>query len=270
MWSWFFSIALLVVFMLTNQVRQGVALAFFVLSLPYFEQKRYAKMSLFLLLAILFHYSAIICVVFYFMAFFARKYELPKYIWTILLLSTLVLYYLGAFYHITLKLLSLVPKYGDYASSTMFNNMQARNTGLGLLLMTALGLLIIFLKDRLGPKYRLYYNMAIIYFILFLMFSDLRVVLRVTNYLYVFVIITFALIMENMKVLSMYKVMLVMACFIWWGRYMYLLDRPYKTVFSQEFHEGQFYDREWGSGKADRDLKESYIYDYEEDSRSCY
>lgn len=261
-WGWFFSITLLVVFMMNNQIRQAVSIALTVLALPYLEKKQPLRYGLFIALAFTIHYSALICIPYYFVAPFFKSSRIGKDVWFILLGLATGLYFMGFYYDYTVELFRLIPRYDHYLKNDLYTEKEQIKTSFGILLILALGVFIILNKDKVDEKYKMHINMAILYFFLFIVFSDLRIVQRLANFLLIFVIIALSKIMQERKVFIVYKIAIVFSCLVWWGRKSYLNDRPYLTVFSEERSNYIFYEREWGSKKSPRELHDTRLYKY--------
>ncbi len=262
-WGWFFSITMLVVLMMNNQIRQAVSMSIFTLLIPYMEKGKLFKFSILMLLAISIHFSSIICFAFYFLFRFFKHYNPTREIWLILLLTSFGFYLSGFFYDVNLGLFKLFPQYAHYLDRDFFSSKDEIESGLGIVLMLFLAIILVFSKHKVDKKYIPYFNMAILYFILFIVFSDLRVIQRVAKYLFVFVTVAFAQVMISRKVADYYKYVLFFSVLIWFGRYGYLTDRPYYSMFSGRCEGGVFFDREDELRKAERDLKKSFVYDYE-------
>jgi len=263
-WGWFFSITLLVVLMMNNQIRQAVSMSIFTLALPYIEKRKFLKFSILMIVAMLFHFSAVICFPFYFAFQFFKKINPSKGLWLLLLLTTYFVYLSGVLYDFGIEVFKLFPQYIHYVDREFFSSRDEIKSGLGILLMLFLAIITILLKDKSSKRFIPYFNMAILYFLFFIIFSDLRVLQRVSRYLYIFVVVSFSHIMLSSKIIDYYKYILFTAALLWFGRYGYLSDRPYRTVFSDYCRKGVFFDREDGTKKGERELKKYINYDFVE------
>lgn len=263
-WAWFFSVVFLVIMMMNNQIRQAVAMSFFIYSLPYLKARKFFKFSILIIVGCTFHFSVFVCFIYYFIFQSLRHQTFKKDIWLILFFLTYAFYLSGILYDFVVRLYDIFPRYHHYSQDYLYNQKEIRTSGLGILIRSAIGICIILVRDKLSKKHIVYVDMAILYFILALFFNDVRVIMRIVRYLYVFVIIALSLIMMSKNIGIGIKSIVFFLSFVLWLRVSYLMDRPYLTFFSEEKKRGEFYDREKGSYKDERDLDKVFYYKYGE------
>lgn len=260
--GWFFTITLMLLATLNNIVRQSVAMGFFVLAIPYIKEKKLFKVSILLFLGSLMHYSVIVGFVYYFLAQFLKINKISRDVWIVSLCLLCVLSIMGVFQEYTVKLFSLVPKYAHYMEFLHYANRREANSGLGIVLITCIGIVVAIVKNKIDEKYALYVNLALLYFVIYIIFCDTYVMSRIVNYLHVFVIITLAYILKTTSIQWYYKAFIVLACFTWWGRYSYYSSRPYHTILSDHCKNGIYYNRDLTTDTPPRLIKENIEYKY--------
>ena len=112
-YSIFFLFAFQLIFQINNQERQGLAMAIFFYALHFLETNKKIKYVVYILLASLFHTSALILLLF----IFYNRYP-PTKIWRLLMVISFICSALGVFNNLASKLLNVilsnVPQYQVY------------------------------------------------------------------------------------------------------------------------------------------------------------
>ncbi len=260
--GWFFTITMMLLGDMNNIIRQAVAMGLFAVALPYVEERKLTKFLLLMVFAFLIHYTAIICLPYYWLSRYYRLNRVNKSVWIISLILVSALSFLGIFQTYTIKLFELVPHYSHYVDFLHYSERKESKSGLGLILMTVLGIIVILMRDKVDEKYRMYINMSAVYIVLYLVLSDAYVLFRIASYLQIFLVISLSLILKAERVVDYIKLGIVLLCLTWWARYSYYGNRPYRTVFSDYYKEGKYYRRHLGIKGGHREINDYFIYNY--------
>jgi hypothetical protein len=146
-WGIFFTFTLGLLIMANDQVRQGVALSIFLFSIRYIEQDNFKKYLGWILIASLFHYSALGLILIYFL----KNIKLNSVIWVVLLLVSYIGFQLGIFYKIIFSLIEKVPFYGEiYTKNERFFDINLSGTGLSVLFKTMVSLLVAVFYNKIN------------------------------------------------------------------------------------------------------------------------
>ena len=78
-----------------NLMRQSIAIALIIYSIPFFEEKKYKKTAIVFIIACLFHFSAIASVLIYIFSMLSRKKIKYKYMYYFVLFTTLIVISFG-------------------------------------------------------------------------------------------------------------------------------------------------------------------------------
>jgi hypothetical protein len=232
----FVFIALCLMFDSYDRVRQSLAIFIFIYALRFIDREQFGKYILVLLLAILFHYSAILLIPYY---WFLR---IPFSRLTRILIFTLawLLFFIGVWTSIRYKLFSMIPFYGDiYANKPQFLLSVSTNTGLGVIFtIITLFLPLIILpntKDNTVILNGIFFG-AILYFIA----SGNLLMERFTQYFTFINFVGLSLVCKN-KMNNRFIIGLTL--FFWFQASIYINrsgSNPYTTIFSKEFQNQVF------------------------------
>lgn len=261
--GWFFTITMMVLVGMNNTIRQASAMGLFALSLSFVEQKKLLSFILIIAIASLIHYSAVLCFLYYVLARYYVNDRVKNSVWIVIIVLFLYLSLSGFFVHYTVKLFELIPRYQHYVGFLHYGEAREVKSGLGVILMAILGVVVVLSRDRVDKKYSMYMNMAIIYFMLYIVFCDTYVIFRVVNYLQIFMVIALALILKSSNVVDYIKLFVILTASVWWMRYSDYNNREYLTVFSEERKAGEFYSRSLLIKGGQKDLTDTFIYNYE-------
>jgi hypothetical protein len=219
-----------------DRVRQALAILVFLYSLRFIEKKKFKKFFLTILLATLFHYSAIVLIPFYWIL----KIRIGKLNYYIFFIVALVLFYVGVWSAIRYKLFSLVPIYGDYyAIRDEYMKSVETNTGLGVLFTICMLLLpIIFFNNN--KSNRVIVNVSFFGALFFFFASGNLLLERFSQYFTFISFVAISIIMrENYRNKIIFSIV-----FILWFQASIVINRsgcmPYKTIFSTEFKSNTF------------------------------
>ncbi len=145
-WGLFYTFTLGLLIFCNDVIRQGVALSIFIYSLKYIEKARFSKYLICILGASMFHFSAIILLLVY----FVRRIKIPYYIWMVLLVLVFVLQYTGIMRSIFLSILSSIPYYNTYIDKADKYVVDV-SPGLGILYNFLIALMIAFAYRKYRP-----------------------------------------------------------------------------------------------------------------------
>lgn len=106
----FFLITFQLLFMINNQVRQGLSLAIFMYAIQYIETKRYLKYVISILIAAMFHTTALILL----FVPFLQHIRIQRWTWILLIICSLGGYFIGIFDTIIGKIFDWLPIYVKY------------------------------------------------------------------------------------------------------------------------------------------------------------
>lgn len=150
-------------FLVNDQVRQGVAIAIFLYSIKFIEQKRFFPFLILLVLAAVgFHYTAFICLV----AYFVPRFKLPWLFWSAAIVGAYALYLSGFFVKIFPSIIDYIPHYAQvYGSKSRFFIPEERGTGLAIAFWVLNGVFVARYQDRVGsiPLVNLYLAGVVLY-----------------------------------------------------------------------------------------------------------
>ena len=146
-WGVFFTFTLGLLIMANDQVRQGVSLSIFLFSIKYIEQNNFKKYIQWIIIASLFHYSAIALIP----VFFLKKIKLNSLIFSSLIIMTFLGYKFGIFYKYILLLIEKIPYYGEiYIARMRFFQIEDSGSGLIILFNTLIALFVALYYNKIN------------------------------------------------------------------------------------------------------------------------
>ncbi len=145
-WGIFFIFTLGFLIMANDQVRQAVALSIFLFSIKYIEQNNFKKYLIWILIASLFHYSAIGLI----FVFFLKNIKFNSFLWVLLIILSYVGFQLGVFYNLIFALIEKIPFYGEiYLKNERFFDIDQSGSGLSILFKTIVSLFVAFFFNKI-------------------------------------------------------------------------------------------------------------------------
>lgn len=146
-WGIFFTFTLGLLIMANDQVRQAVSLSIFLFSIKYIEQNNFKKYLKWIIVAALFHYSAIALIPIYFL----KNVKLNSFIFSILIIVTYIGFRLGIFYDLIFVLIGKIPYYGElYLARERFFDIDQTGSGLTILFKTLIALFIAVFYNKIN------------------------------------------------------------------------------------------------------------------------
>lgn len=205
--------------LIVNEMRQYIAVMIFFYSLRYIYNKCFLKYLLFVLLAGLFHYSALALIPLYFIL----NIKLSSFLYVI---SYLVLLVITSFIHFDGVLLSLLSLsgYSDYLNSD-FIEATSLNGGLGFLFKNILGGIILYNYKKCLERfdnYRIYFNLYFMFLLFRNLFFSIGILMRFTAYFQISEVIVYPLFiysffLKDGKVMLPYFFIIAFLCLCFWG-----------------------------------------------------
>ena len=231
-----------------NIVRQGIAMGIFYYSIKYIKRKDFIPYLLLTLVAALFHSSGLIMLPYYFLVRYAIKTVVNPFFVLSILSIVVILSLTGAFININIELFSLFDKYALYAE---YITEGKTNTGLGIIflaLMPCLPLFVFrFTKKEITPEWNMVINLSWLSAIGFFVVKDFFVVNRVFEYLYIYQIISLALLIQYLwkKKAGLFAFLIILPIYYLHINSVlsYYGKNTYKTILSQDCFEHRFYIR---------------------------
>jgi transmembrane protein EpsG len=164
-----------------NGMRQGISAAIFLFSIKYIIEENFYKYCGILLIASLFHVSALILIPFYFI----RLLKFRRNLYLIIIIVSIILNQLNYFKLFLTKILSLTPWSSVYLQFEGLLGVAKSTTGLGFLFTNIIGLLVVLLiPDELVKKrkYSIIFNFYVIFLVLRNVFFSILILYRLVVY----------------------------------------------------------------------------------------
>ena len=176
----FFVFAFELIFLINDQVRQGIAIAIFLYAVQFIENREFYKYAIIMVATgVLIHYSALIMLPLYFMY---RK-PIRSWIWCVAIIIGYLVYSRGFFQNILGNLISIIPFYGERFghSSKHIVAIEKLGSGLAVLFWVIMALYVAINQSKINrPLLTNIYLFGTVFFITTL---DFHVITRVAFYL---------------------------------------------------------------------------------------
>jgi len=231
-----------------NIIRQGISMGLFFYAMRFALQKNFAKYILYCGFAIIFHYSAIVLIPFYFLIRFASSFKPPVILSFLLVVTFFMLYMIGVFEALSNFVFDIFPFYKNYINKSEFGAATIGVSALFKSLLAWVPTLLISRKD--SADVRMIVNMSWFAALGYLLVRNFIVLDRVVEYLYIFQVIAIAIFFKRLtykfklnKMILCYG--LVLMLFVTHIRFVinYYGNNIYYTVFSNKCLDHKFYDR---------------------------
>ena len=238
-WGIFFLFTAGLLIMSNDQIRQGLAIAVFLYSLRFIEERNFLKYIFIILFNFIFiHFSSILLLPLYFI----NIVNVTKYKW-VCLVSFIVVYFLsvnGVFNGVLSFILKYSPFYQKYATKAFLLNVSDLSSGLGTFYMFLLVFIVILFSNHI--KNKTVVNITVLGGFIFLMNKDFLLTKRLTFYLLfsytvslpLFLKITF----KNFSFNSLCQIGLIISAFIYFEiQNLYAKEQfgaiPYRTFLME-------------------------------------
>lgn len=190
----FFVFAFELIFLINDQVRQGIAIAIFLYAIQFIEKREIYKFAgIMIATGLLFHYSALIILPIYFMY---RK-PIPSWIWCVALVVGFALYSLGFFQNIFGNLISIIPFYGDRFGDGTKHVIPIEKLGSGLAVMFWVIIAIYIAINQSKINRPLLVNIYLFGTVFFIATLDFHIITRVAYYLVYLKVLVLPLYIKN-------------------------------------------------------------------------
>jgi hypothetical protein len=211
-------------------VRQSLAILIFLYSLRFIESKNLLKYFVTVLIASVFHYSAIILLPFYWLL----RIRMTKTTYFIIVIIAVILFYIGYWVNIRYGLFKLIPIYGDlYLRRGQYLLSVETNSGIGVLFtLVMLFLPILLIKDLTSN--RVVVNTTFFGMLFYTLANGNLLLERFSLY---FTFVGIIAISKLLKTTTANKYLLGAVLFAWFQASIYINRsgcNPYQTIFSQE------------------------------------
>jgi hypothetical protein len=154
LWGFYLTTTFGLLIMVNDQIRQGLALSIFFYSLKFIQKNKFYKYLLAILIASLFHYSALLLIP----IFLIRKVSVRKTLWLVLIFGSFLGTYFNLFISIFFQLIENIPYYGIlYAERERFFDLVEINSGIAILFKNFVA--ILFLLFFTGSSRNIYRNL---------------------------------------------------------------------------------------------------------------
>jgi hypothetical protein len=176
----FFVFAFEFIFLIIDQVRQGIAIAMFLYAIQFIEQRKFYTYALIIISAgLLFHYSALFMLPVY---FFYRK-SIQSWVWCVAIIVSFVFYLKGFFQDILGDLIVLVPFYGARFGEVakLLVALERTGTGLAVIFWVIVSLYIALNQNKINRP--LLVNLYLFGTVFFIVSLDFHLFSRVAYYL---------------------------------------------------------------------------------------
>lgn len=185
------------IFLMHDQVRQAIAISIFLYSIRFVIEGKFIKYCICIIVASLFHFTALIL----FPVYYVNRFNINSYIWVLIILVMYMFYIMGLFSGISLKIIGLVPYYGDRIISRAYLlNVQQTSTGLGVLFWTLTGVLAAIFRYRFEDKTII--NIYLFGIVFYLFTLDFLPTSRIAHYLTYSKMILFPILIKKLDRLS--------------------------------------------------------------------
>jgi len=210
----FFMFTTELLIMTNDQIRQGIAISIFLYAIRFIEEEKPFKYFLSIVFAsTMFHFSAIILLPLYFIS----KIRINRIIWILIILTTLVLSFKGAFNNILDYILDIFPKYQKYKKIALQLQISEMGSGLGILYHVVILLPVAIFQKKINRP--VITNLVLLGLIVFLISKDFLITKRVTFYLlfvnFIALSLFLKMIVTKYTVRYMLNIMILVTCFLY-------------------------------------------------------
>lgn len=238
LWGFFTFVTFGFLFDVFNTLRQSIAVAIFLLSIKDIEQKQFFSFFSKIIIASMFHISAIVLIVVYFIS----KININNMIITIWVLILVMFHFSGLSVTLMQFIFLNIPFYNSYSNTEYFNMFGSLNSGLGFLSKV----LFIYLNIILISN-KIYRNILVIGITIYIIgFTNLNFD-RMTSYFLIVSILTFPLIIKSINKINIkffIVILMVMYLLVYFYKLSYNNEEiRYQSIFGGEFKNQEFKDR---------------------------
>ncbi|EOG2428006.1 EpsG family protein [Proteus mirabilis] len=229
-------------FTFDDQVRQALAMSIFAYSMKYIKSNEFTKYTIVCLIASICHTSALFMIPFFYIA----KIKWPKHIMFIVILFSIISFYLGWINIVIKQLFSILPIYKNYAYNNSYTNIgEAVGSGLGVLL-NVLIISICIISSNKKNDYKII-NFIFFGIILLLISSGNLNISRMSKYFLIFSIFVLSDILSTSKdILFKIGITLFLILFFQVSIYKrYTVNLEYQSIFNINYEYNMTRDRDY-------------------------
>ena len=190
----FFIFAFEFVFLMNDQVRQGMTIAMFLYAIQFIEQRKFYTYALIIISAgLLFHYTALIVLPFY---FFYRK-PIPSWVWCIAIIVSFVFYLRGFFQDIFGNIIPSIPFYGERFAKVakLVIPLESEGSGLAVFFWVIISIYIALNQNKINRP--LLVNLYLFGTVFFIVSLDFHLFSRLSYYLVYIKVLVLPLYIKN-------------------------------------------------------------------------
>lgn len=219
-----------------DQIRQGIAISIFIYAAKYIKSGEFVKYICLIVVASLFHYSAVVLI----LAYYIRFIKFSGRIWTALILGAYILHLVGFWQEYIGKLIAIIPYYGEiYVQSARFLIAEETSSGLGVLFVVCLGVTMAVVYNKLQrPVYATIYLSGTLLQIIAIGFMPIE---RIAYYMVFVNILAFPLLFKTQKTKFIGMGITIVAFFYYSLQSFTGLEKhgavPYRTFFNENIEE---------------------------------
>ena len=238
-WGVFFTFTLGLLIMANDQVRQAVALSIFLFSVKYMEQNNFKKYIQWIIIASLFHYTAIALIP----VFFLKKIKLNSLIFSSLIILTYCGYYYGIFYKYIFWLIEKVPFYGEiYLARLRFFEIREAGSGLSILFNALIALFVALFYNQINKS--IYATLFLYGSIIAIMSVGFMPVERFSYFLVYTSIVVLPIMLKNNSAKKFTKGFIIVSFIYFFIVSLYGFEKhgavPYRTFFNENIVSPNF------------------------------
>lgn len=231
-WGVFFTFTLGLLIMSNDQVRQAIALSIFLFSVKYIEQCNFKKYLIWIVIATLFHYTALALIPLYYI----RKVNLSPLIWSLLIILTYIGYLNGVFYDLIFSVIGKIPYYGKmYLARDRFFEIDNSGARLAILFKTLIALFVAIFYNKTNKS--IYATLFLLGSIIANISVGFMPIERFSYYLVYTNIIVLPLLLQNKLTKYFTRVVVIVSFVFFMLQSYYALEKhgavPYRTIIDE-------------------------------------
>lgn len=265
-WGLFFCFCFELIMMFNNQVRQGIAVAIFLYATRYIEEGKWWKYLIAVIIAMMFHMSALIAIAYYPLIKMANRKPHPK-AYLIIGICFVAVLLSGVLSPLLSGLFEINEHYARFQGTGYQEADSFESIGFVFIFNLLVYFYILISRGAFEKNNYLFYNMTFVVLVLYCVFGTIPLMERLVRYLYVYEYVALAIVVGNKKYHRNKQASIIrtimLTCICIYGLYCSYVNNLggiYKTVFSEDCQNHVFYERKGkdGLGSKDRSNFETY------------
>ena len=204
------------IFFSNNIVRQSLAIALFIYSIRFIEERKFWRYILSVLLIFMFHTSAILLVPFYWIG----RIRLSKSYWVLVILCSIIFYKINIFHSLISLVALLIPKYATFIGLAGHDEFKG-GLGLSLILLIILGISVALFAEfvQRNERHRIYFNLFLMGVCFSIMLFNSAYFYRFTFYMFYIVVFLIPIIVKNIEKINFSRITFAyffLLSLVWW------------------------------------------------------